>query len=155
MCWGSHISWCMLPGWWLSIWEISGVQVSWDCWSSYRVSLVLSFFHLSLIQPQMSPTSVHCLGVNIWIWVFHLLVVSVSHDRPLFVSPHNICSTVRPWGLSLSCISISTCHWTSFSSGLSPFLFLLDGKNILNYIKTITVDILKNIFVKLCFILFY
>jgi hypothetical protein len=27
MCWGPHISWCMLPGWWSSIWEISGVQV--------------------------------------------------------------------------------------------------------------------------------
>jgi hypothetical protein len=26
MCWGPHISWCMLPGWWLSVWKISGVQ---------------------------------------------------------------------------------------------------------------------------------
>jgi hypothetical protein len=31
MCWGPHISWCMLPGWCSSIWEISGVQVNWDC----------------------------------------------------------------------------------------------------------------------------
>jgi hypothetical protein len=45
MCWGTHINWCVLPGWWLSVWEVSGVQVSWECWSSYRVSL-LSFFHL-------------------------------------------------------------------------------------------------------------
>jgi hypothetical protein len=22
----------MLPGWWLSVWEISGVRVNWDCW---------------------------------------------------------------------------------------------------------------------------
>jgi hypothetical protein len=48
MCWGPHISWCVLPGWWSSVWEISGVQVNWDCWSSYRVTLLLSFF---LIQP--------------------------------------------------------------------------------------------------------
>jgi hypothetical protein len=25
---GPHISWCMLPAWWLSVWGISGVQVS-------------------------------------------------------------------------------------------------------------------------------
>jgi hypothetical protein len=46
MCWGPHISWCLLPGWWLSVWEISGVQVSWDCWFSYRVTLLVSFFQL-------------------------------------------------------------------------------------------------------------
>jgi hypothetical protein len=43
MCWGPHISWCTLPGWWSSVWEISRVQVNGDCWSSYRVVL-LSFF---------------------------------------------------------------------------------------------------------------
>ena len=45
ICWGPHIRWCMLPGWWLSIWEILGFQISWDCWSSYRV-ILLSFFQL-------------------------------------------------------------------------------------------------------------
>jgi hypothetical protein len=40
----SHISWWVLPGLWLSVWEISGVQVSWDCWSSYGVTHILSFF---------------------------------------------------------------------------------------------------------------
>jgi hypothetical protein len=44
VCQGPPISWCMLPGWWLSIWEISGVQVSWDCWIPYGVALLLSFF---------------------------------------------------------------------------------------------------------------
>ena len=34
------------PGLWLSAWEISGVQVSWDCWSSHGTALLLSFFHL-------------------------------------------------------------------------------------------------------------
>jgi hypothetical protein len=24
----------LLPGWWYSVWEISRIQVSWDCWSS-------------------------------------------------------------------------------------------------------------------------
>jgi hypothetical protein len=30
MCWEPCTSYCMLPGWWLSVWEISGVWVSWD-----------------------------------------------------------------------------------------------------------------------------
>jgi len=43
MCPGPWTSSCMLPGWWLSIWESAGFPVSWDCWSSYRVTLLLSF----------------------------------------------------------------------------------------------------------------
>ena len=38
-CWGPRSSWYMLPGWWFSVWEISGVQVT----------LLLSF--------QLSPNS--------------------------------------------------------------------------------------------------
>jgi hypothetical protein len=41
---GPHIGCCMLPGWWSSVCEISGFQVHWACWSSYRVALLLSFF---------------------------------------------------------------------------------------------------------------
>ena len=44
MWWGPNISWCMLPGSWLSVWAILGIQVSWNCCSSYRVVLHLSFF---------------------------------------------------------------------------------------------------------------
>jgi hypothetical protein len=76
VCWGSHISLCMLSVWWSSVWEISGVQVSWDCWSSYKIALLLSFFQPSLIQQQGSVASVHWLGANICIWVVHLLVGS-------------------------------------------------------------------------------
>jgi hypothetical protein len=79
MCWGgvSHFSWCMLPGWWLSVWGIPGVQVSWDCCYSSRATL-LSFFQPSLIQPHGSAASVHWLGVNICIWLFQLLVGSLG-----------------------------------------------------------------------------
>jgi hypothetical protein len=45
--WQTHISWCMLRGWWFSVWEISGIQVNWDCWSSSSASS-----SLSLIQPK-------------------------------------------------------------------------------------------------------
>ena len=51
MCQGPWASSCMLPDLWLSAWEISGIQVSWDCWSSYGVSL-LNFF-----QPFPNPTT--------------------------------------------------------------------------------------------------
>jgi hypothetical protein len=43
---GPHISWCMLPGWWSNVEEISGEQVKWDCCSSDRVAFLLSFSHL-------------------------------------------------------------------------------------------------------------
>ena len=42
LCWGPRNSWCMLPGWWSSVWLIVGVQVNWDCWSSLQGWL--SFF---------------------------------------------------------------------------------------------------------------
>ena len=55
----------MLPGWWLGVWEISEVQVCWDCCSSYGVAILLSFFQSSLIQPQGSSTSDHWLAASI------------------------------------------------------------------------------------------
>ena len=74
VCWGPYISWCMLAVWWSSVWEISGVQNNWDCWSSYMITLLLSFFQPSLIQQQG-------LGANIYIWLSCLLGLSSKrHD---------------------------------------------------------------------------
>lgn len=74
---GPHISWCILPGCCLSVWETSEVQVSWGCWSSYRVSLSSSASStFSLIQPQGWAASVHWLGIKIYIWLFKLLIES-------------------------------------------------------------------------------
>jgi hypothetical protein len=64
VCWGCHISWCILPVWWSTVWEILEVQINWDCRFSYRVTLLLSFFQLSLIQQRGSAVSVHSLGAN-------------------------------------------------------------------------------------------
>ena len=80
VCWGPQISWCMLSVWWSSVWEISGVQINWDCWSSYSITLLLSFFQPSLIQQQRSAASVHWLGANICIWLFQLLVGSFGEQ---------------------------------------------------------------------------
>ena len=44
--WEPHIRWCMLRDWWLSVCEISVIWVDWECWSSYGVTLLLSFFQL-------------------------------------------------------------------------------------------------------------
>jgi hypothetical protein len=68
VCWGLHISWCMLSVWWDSVWKISSIQISWDCWSSYRIILLLSFFQLFLIQQQGSAASDHWLDANNCIW---------------------------------------------------------------------------------------
>jgi hypothetical protein len=76
VCWEPHISWCMLSAWWFSLWEILGVQINWDCWSSYRITLLLSFFQPSLIKQQGSAASVHWLGANICIRLFQLLLGS-------------------------------------------------------------------------------
>jgi hypothetical protein len=74
--WGPHISWCMLPGWCSSIWEISGFQVNWDCWSSYRVTFLLSFFQLFPSSTTGSAASARWLGANICLWLFQLRVGS-------------------------------------------------------------------------------
>jgi hypothetical protein len=64
---GPHIRWYMLSVWWSSVWKISGVQINWDCWSSYRIALLLSSFVPSLIQQKGSAASVHWLGAD-WKW---------------------------------------------------------------------------------------
>jgi hypothetical protein len=82
MCWRPHISWCMLPGWRLSVWEIAGVQVSWDCWSSYRITLLLSFFQpfpisttgVTSFYPLVGCKYVH-LTLSAACWVFQRAVI--------------------------------------------------------------------------------
>jgi hypothetical protein len=71
VCWGGLMSagvYCLLGG--------PEVQINWECWSSYRITLLLSFFQPSLIQQQGSAASVHWMGANICIWLFQLLVGS-------------------------------------------------------------------------------
>ena len=74
VCWGLHISWCMLSVWWSNVWKISGVQL--------RLPVLL----YGSLSPQLlsafpnSTTgfscSVHWLGTNICMWLFQLLVGS-------------------------------------------------------------------------------
>jgi hypothetical protein len=76
MCYGSPISWCMLPGWWSSVWEISVVQIETDGLPTGLPSSSASF-SLALTQQQgNSAASVHWLCATIWLWFFQLLVGS-------------------------------------------------------------------------------
>jgi hypothetical protein len=64
MCWGPHISWCMLPGCWLSVWEISGVQVNWDCWSSYKVATKIPDIVVHAFNPSTWEAD---MGRSLWV----------------------------------------------------------------------------------------
>ena len=47
MCWGPQTIPCLLHDWWLSLWELLGIQVIWDCFPSYVVAIPFSFFNPS------------------------------------------------------------------------------------------------------------
>jgi hypothetical protein len=98
---GSCNSWCMLPGRWSSVWEISGVQVKWDCWSPTGLSSSSVSSSFSLIQ-QGSAASVHWLPANTYIWLFQLLAGSYrgQSDRFLFVSSVIVSGLgASPWAI--------------------------------------------------------
>ena len=69
---------CILFGWWLSLWELPGVQVSGHCCSSYVVAVPSVPSILSVILPEESQTSVQCflLIVNVCICLSQLLLKS-------------------------------------------------------------------------------
>ena len=124
MCWEPHISWYMLPGWWSSVWEILGVQVNWDCWSSYRVALLLIFFQLFPYSttgvcsfcPLVGCKYLH-LTYSAACWIFQRTVMI----GPFLWALHNLSNSIRSLGLPISWIPLWACHWIFFSSGSSPF----------------------------------
>jgi hypothetical protein len=77
ICWGLHICWCMLPGWWLSVWAILGGFGRDRLVKTIGLPIGLPSSSASssfpLIQPLGSEVSVHWLGINIYIWLFQLL----------------------------------------------------------------------------------
>ena len=86
MCWGPHVSWCMLPGWWSNVWEILGVQVK-TTGLLIGLSSSSASSSFSPVQPQGSAASIFCLGANICIWLFQLLAGS-SAVRSCYVPFH-------------------------------------------------------------------
>ena len=122
--WGPHIRWCMLPGCWSSVWEILWVQVNWDCWSSYRFAILLSFFPpfpnstpgLSSFCPLAGCKHLH-LTLSDACWVFQSAVML----GPFLWALHIFSNSVRPWDLRLSRIPLWACHWTFLSSVSSSY----------------------------------
>jgi len=133
MCWTLHLSWCMLLGWWSRVWEISRVQVNWNCWSSCRVFLLLSILQLfpNLSRGISSFCSlVGCtyLHPNILaaFWVFWRVVVIDF----LLWAPHSL-SNVRSSDLPLSWIPLCPVLYLLFLRLFSIYIlaFLSDRKN--------------------------
>jgi hypothetical protein len=126
MCWGPHISWYMLHDCWSNDWEISGVQVNWDYWSSYRAALLLSFFQLF----PNSTTEVSSFCPLVWYRYLHLTLSAAGwvFQKAVMIDPFlwalYLSSSVRPWGFALSWILLWAYCWTSFSLGSSLFLSL-------------------------------
>jgi hypothetical protein len=104
VCWGPHINWCMLPVWWSSIWEISGVHINWDCWSFYRINsspqLLLAFTD--------STTGVSSFCPLVGFKYLHLtLSAAYCIQEAIMIGPflgalHSLSNSVRPWDLPLS-----------------------------------------------------
>jgi hypothetical protein len=98
MYWGLHNSWYTLPAWWSSVWENLGVQDNCDCWSYYKVFLLLSFFQLfpnsttgvssfcSLVPCKYLHLTLsaaywgfrNAVRISSFLWVLHSLSIIVS-----------------------------------------------------------------------------
>ena len=108
----------MLPGWWSSVWEISGVQINWDCWSPYGVTLLFSFF-LPFPNSTTGVSSFYpllgYLTLSAPCWIFW----SLNMLDPLLWALHSLSNSDKPWDLPLSWIL--PCPWIFFSSGSVPF----------------------------------
>jgi hypothetical protein len=108
MCWGSQICWCMLSGWRSNVWEIMGVQI--NCWSSYRVALLLSFF----LPFHNSITGVSCFCPLVGCKYLHLTLSAacwVFQRQPWYIPfcDHSIASIIVP--------GLGTSIWAGFHFG--------------------------------------
>jgi hypothetical protein len=110
VCWGPHISWCMLSVWWSNAWKISGVQINRESWSSYRIALLSVFQLLSAFPNSTTGVSCFCplieckywhLILSATCWVFWRTVMIGSFLWALYT----LRNSVRPWELPLSWIS--------------------------------------------------
>lgn len=105
VCQGTPASSGMLPCWWLSVWELLGIHISWYYWYSYGVTLPFSFFHPSSNSTIGASTSVQFLGISICNWIIQLLFGPLGGQKMLGtpVCQHTIASVIMsvlwsgPW----------------------------------------------------------
>jgi hypothetical protein len=127
MCRGPWTSPCMLFGWWLGLWELPRVQVSWHFWLSYWVAIPFSSFSPSP-NSSIGVPNLHPMLGYIFICLSQLLVKPLTGQpwqAPLF--KNNIASVIvsrigaDPWDESpVGPIH----HWWAIPSVSAPFLFL-------------------------------
>jgi hypothetical protein len=79
MCWGAHISWCMLLGSYYNVLKTSWIQVNWDCLSSKGLPSSSASSTFCLIQAQGSAASVHWLGVK-WMELENINWIKEIHN---------------------------------------------------------------------------
>jgi hypothetical protein len=85
VCWGLILAGvcCLFGG---SVFFRSWIQINWDCWSSYRTALLLSFFQPSVTLQHGLAAYVRWLGTNIYICLPQLLVGSFRRQSWQFLS---------------------------------------------------------------------
>ena len=117
-------NWCMLPGWWSSVLEISRFQANPDCWSFYRLMLLLCF--LQLFPNSTTRVISYCPLVGCK--YLHLTVLAAPWivQRTVIIGPflwvfHSLSNRVWPWDFPLSWILLWDYYWTLVSSDSSQF----------------------------------
>jgi hypothetical protein len=121
MCWGPHISWCMLFGG--PVFERSQrfrfIETAGPPEGSPSPQL-LSAFPNSMKGVRSLCSLVGCNYLHLTLpaacWVFQRAAII----DPFLWELHNS-NSVRSWDLPLRWIWLWACHWTFFSSGSSPF----------------------------------
>ena len=104
MCWEPLTSSFMLSGWCLSVWEISWVQVSWNCWSSYMVALLLRSF-----QPFPNSTT----GITDFSPVIGCEYLHLPESAPSFA--YNILIGITSFGMTYLISEYNYIHDSDYS----------------------------------------
>jgi hypothetical protein len=106
VCWEPHISWCMLPVWWSSIWEISGVHTNWYCWSSFWTPSpqLLSAFPNSTTRISCFCPLVECKYLHLTLSAAYWVFLGAVMLGPFLWVFH--CLSSMPWDLPLSWIPL-------------------------------------------------
>lgn len=135
MCPGSQNNPCVFFVWWLSLWKLSGVHISWYCWSSYGIANPFCSFNpypnASIGVPKLSSM----LGYK----YLHLSQSAVTRafQRTVMLgsylhAEHCKSNSIRVCFLPMWWIPICDCLWSVTPSVSVPVLslhFCLTGKN--------------------------
>ena len=123
MCWEPWTNLCMLFGWWLSLWELPGVQVSWHFWSSGGVAIPFS----SVSPSPNSSTGVPDLSLNGCTSQSAARRASqrIAMRGSCLQVQYTVSHSVRVWCLPVAWIPSWASYWSATPSVSAPFLYPL------------------------------